>query len=106
MGATGYYAFKGIQAKSLRDNQKELIDVLKMGKEEERSALKNLQKKHQQSERQIANLQGQVDTLKTVPLKVISDEMVDLKSGQNELIKATNAILEFISGSNKTRTEP
>ncbi len=105
-GATGYYAVKGIQAKNLRDNQKELIDVLKMGKEEERSALKSLQKKHQDSEKQIANLQGQVDTLKTVPLKVISDEMVELKTGQGKLIEATHAILEYIKSSNNTRTEP
>lgn len=104
--AGGYYAVKGVQSKSLKDNQKELIDVLMLGKEEQKQEMKELQKKHQQSQRDIANLQGQVDTLKTVPLKVIGEEMLEIKSGQNKLIAATNAILEHTKGNDNQRTEP
>jgi len=104
--AGGYYAVKGVQSKSLKENQKDLIDVLMLGKEEQKSEMKELQKKHQKSQQDIANLQGQVDTLKTVPLEKIGLELVEIKTTQSKLIEATNVILEHITGSGTPRTEP
>lgn len=104
--AGGYYAVKGVQSNSVKANQKDLIDVLLLGKEEQKEEIKEMQTKVQQSEAKIANLEGQVKTLRTIPLKTIGDEMKELKDGQNRLVEATNAILELIRSNNTPRTEP
>lgn len=102
----GYFAFRGVQSTALKTNQKDLIDVLLKGKEEQREEIKEMQHKVHQSESKIANLEGQVKTLRTIPLGTIGEEMRELKEGQNKLVEATNAILEIIKANNTPRTEP
>lgn len=108
--AGGYYAFKGVQSNSVKTNQKDLIDVLLKAKEEQREEIKEMQFKVSSSESKIANLEGQVKTLRTIPLGTIGEEMQELKEGQNKLVEATNAILEIIleiiKANNTPRTEP
>ena len=83
--ATGYYAVKGVKSKVVDKEKDNLIDVLLKSREEQKEELASLGEKHVKSQKDIANLQGQIDTLKTVPLKEISQILTDLKVGQDEI---------------------
>lgn len=93
--AGGYYAFKGVQAKMVRENQNDLIDLLMKSKDERGNEIKEMKA-------QIAKLQGQVETLKTIPLRIISEEMIEIREGQKRLVDATEAILNSVNPRGRT----
>lgn len=94
-GAMGFVAFMVsafIVAKSATkdttiNSQKELIDTLMAAKEEQKEQINDLIQKHTESTAAIANLQGQVDVLKNIPLKEISTDMREIAHTQREIVK-------------------
>lgn len=94
-GAMGFVAVitaAVIVAKSTTKNttissQKELIDTLMIGKEEQKEQIADLINKHAESTAAIANLQGQVDVLKNIPLKEISSDLRHITNTQRDIVK-------------------
>lgn len=85
---------KSSATKSTITNQKELIDTLLSGKEEQKEQIADLQNKHIESVKSVSALQGQVDVLRTIPLKEISS---DMRSIADEMKTLANSQVEIIS---------
>lgn len=78
------------------DSQKELIDTLIKGKDEQKDQIADLLGKHIESTKAIAGLQGQVDVLKNIPLKEISGDLKSISSGMNSLSNNQKEIVELL----------
>ena len=83
-------------SKQTIDSQKDLIDTLIKGKEEQKEQIADLNGKHIESTRAIASLQGQVDILKNIPLKEISSDMKSIAGGMQELSKNQGEIVKML----------
>lgn len=78
---------KAAMSKETISQQKELIGTLKDGKQEQADQIKDLQDKHLESTKAIAGMQGQIDTLKTIPLQEIARDLKDVVTTQHEILK-------------------
>lgn len=82
--------------------QKELINTLTLSNKVQKDQILDLQAKHIESVRSVSKLQGQIDIIKDIPLKKISEDMTAisgemLKMSQNqadivEILKANGFI--------------
>lgn len=72
-------------SKTTIESQKELIATLLASKEEQKDQIADLHAKHVESVKMIGNLQGQIDVLKNVPLKEISEDMKKLSQNQTKI---------------------
>lgn len=88
-------------SKQTIDSQRELIDALLKGKEEQKEQIIDLQQKHLGSTKAIADLQGQLNVLKNIPLQQISDDlkavatqMASISKNQDNLVQALKQSLD------------
>lgn len=86
-------------SKQTIDSQRELIDALLKGKEEQKDQIFDLQQKHIGSIKAIADLQGQLTVLKNVPLQQIADDMKSIavqmdsiSKNQHDIVAAFNKV--------------
>lgn len=92
-GALGFVAtmaaavviVRATASKTTIESQKELITTLLAGKEEQKDQIADLHAKHVESIKMIGNLQGQIDVLKNIPLKEISDDLKKLSQNQTTI---------------------
>lgn len=92
----GFVIVKSTTSRTTIQSQKELIDTLLQGKEEQKQQIAELNEKHIESSKAIAGLQGQVDVLKNVPLKEISGDLKSISNGMNSLSKNQEAIVTLL----------
>lgn len=77
-------------------SQKELIDTLIAGKEEQKGQIADLQHKHNESTKSIAALQGQVDILKNIPLKEISGDLSAITKEMRGIADTQRQIVQIL----------
>jgi hypothetical protein len=83
-------------SKQTIDSQKDLIDTLIKGKDEQKEQIADLLGKHIESTKAIAGLQGQVDVLKNIPLKEISGDLASISEGMQSLSKNQGEIVVLL----------
>lgn len=74
------------------ESQKELINTLMIVKDEQKEQIKDLNEKHLESTKAIANLQGQLDSMKNIPLKEIAEDMKTIATTQRDIIELLKGI--------------
>lgn len=99
----GFVIVKSTTSRTTIQSQKELIDTLLQGKEEQKEQIRDLNEKHIESSRAIAGLQGQVDVLKNVPLKEISGDLKSISTGMQSLSKNQEAIVHLLKRNGSTK---
>lgn len=103
-GAVGFLAViasaivvtRSATSKQTIDSQKDLIDTLIKGKDEQKDQIADLLGKHIESTKAIAGLQGQVDVLKNIPLKEISGDLKSISAGMNSLSTNQKEIVQLL----------
>lgn len=112
-GALGFVAtlaaaiviVRATAAKTTIESQKELINTLLAGKEEQKEQIADLHQKHIASTAAIGNLQGQIDVLKNIPLKEISEDMKKLSQNQTKLAQDQKTIATETSKTASTQRD-
>lgn len=92
-------------SKTTIDSQKELIATLLAGKEEQKDQIADLHAKHVESIKAIGNLQGQIDVLKNIPLKEISEDLKKLSQNQTTIAKDQSTIATEASKTASTQRD-
>lgn len=82
--------------KTTIESQKELIDTLLLGKEEQKDQINDLMQKHIESSKAISGLQGQVDVLKDIPLREISGDMKKIATEMISISKNQKEVVELL----------
>ncbi len=108
-GALGFVAtlaaavviVRATASKTTIESQKELIATLLAGKEEQKDQIQDLHQKHITSIAAIGNLQGQLDVLKNIPLREISEDLKKLSENQT-LIANDQKIIATETGKTAT----
>lgn len=83
-------------SKQTIDSQRELIDTLSKGKQEQKDQILDLQQKHIGSTKAIADLQGQLTVLKNVPLQQIADDMKSIANQMASMSKNQQQIADAV----------
>lgn len=94
--ASAMVVTKATTSRQTIDSQKDLIDTLIKGKDEQKGQIQDLHEKHIESTKAIAGLQGQVDVLKNIPLKEISSDLKSISVGMNSLSTNQKEIVELL----------
>lgn len=87
-------------SKQTIDSQRELIDTLSKGKQEQKDQILDLQQKHISSTKAIAELQGQLTVLKNVPLQQIADDMKSIASQMDSISKNQAGLVRMLQMNN------
>jgi hypothetical protein len=77
-------------------SQKELIDTLIAGKEEQKGQIADLHSKYNESTKAIAALQRQVDILKNIPLKEISGDLSAITKEMRGIANTQHQIVQIL----------
>lgn len=94
--ASAFIVVRSSTTKTTIENQKELIKTLLLGKEEQKDQITDLMNKHIEAVKATAALQGQVDVLRDVPLKKISDDMGSIVEEMKKLSQNQDAIAKAL----------
>lgn len=94
--ASALVVTRSATSKQTIDSQKDLIDTLIKGKDEQKAQISDLMGKHIESTKAIAGLQGQVDVLKNIPLKEISGDLKSISAGMNSLSTSQKEIVQLL----------
>lgn len=85
-----YVVIRSTSTKQTISSQKELIDTLRTKGEVQQEEIKGLKEKqesqHLASTQAIAELRGQVNTLRDIPLKEIAGDIATIRETQHEII--------------------
>lgn len=100
---------KSTTAKTTIAQQNELIVVLTQSKNEQKEQIGVLQGQHAEAMKAIANMQGQIDILKNIPLvnidttlKAIATFNENLAASNAQIVDTNNKILESLTSSAST----
>lgn len=100
-----YLVTKSTTTKVTIESQKELINTLVAGKDEQRDQIAQLHEKHAESVKAIGNLQGQIDVLKNIPLKEIAADLHQLSKDQKVIAEQTSKIATETGKTAKTQKD-
>jgi phage I-like protein len=100
-----YLVTKSTTTKVTIESQKELINTLIAGKDEQKDQIAELHNKHAESVKAIGNLQGQIDILKNIPLKEIAADLNQLSKDQKIIAQETTKIASESGKTAKTQKE-
>lgn len=100
-----YLVTKSTTTKVTIESQKELIATLMAGKDEQKEQIQQLHDKHAESVLAIGNLQGQIDVLKNIPLKEISQDLRAISKDQAKIAAETKTIAAESSKTAKTQKD-
>lgn len=100
-----YLVTKSTTTKVTIESQKELIATLIAGKDEQREQIAELHEKHSQSVQAIGNLQGQIDVLKNIPLKDISQDLKIISKDQKVILDTQKQIVTETGKTAKTQKD-
>lgn len=76
------------------EGQTELIDTLKNIRAEQKIEIDNLNAKHNESSKAIANMQGQIDVLKNIPLKDIAKDLSSIAGEMAKISEVQSIIMD------------
>lgn len=76
------------------EGQTELIDTLKNIREEQKIEIEKLNNKHNESSKAIANMQGQIDVLKNIPLKDIAKDLSSIAGEMAKISEVQSIIMD------------
>lgn len=100
-----YLVTKSTTTKVTIESQKELINTLVAGKDEQKEQIAQLHDKHAESVKAIGNLQGQIDVLKNIPLKEIAADLHQLSKDQKTIATETTKIATETGKTTKTQKD-
>lgn len=100
-----YLITRSTTTKVTIESQKELINTLLAGKDEQKDQIAELHNKHAESVKAIGNLQGQIDVLKNIPLKEIAADLHQLSKDQKTIAQETTKIATESGKTAKTQKE-
>jgi hypothetical protein len=100
-----YLVTKSTTTKVTIESQKELINTLIAGKDEQKDQIAELHNKHAESVKAIGNLQGQIDVLKNIPLKEISQDLRIISRDQAKIATETQKIATESAKTAKTQKD-
>ncbi len=92
-----YLVIRSTTVKSNLKEQAALIETLMKGKTLSNEAIKSLEDRAGESDKKVANLSGQVDVLKNIPLKEIAAAQIATAAEMKTLSTTQRAILELLS---------
>lgn len=100
-----YLVTKSTTTRVTIESQKELINTLVAGKDEQKQQIAELHQKHAESVQAIGNLQGQIDVLKNIPLKEIAEDLSQLSKDQKKIAEQTTKIASETGKTAKTQKD-
>lgn len=100
--ASSVVIVKATTSKTTIVQQNELINVLTQGKAEQKEQITTLQSQHAEAMRAIANMQGQIDVLKNIPLVNIDSTLKEIAKFNRNLSDSNTKILASLTDSADT----